>query len=218
MKLYDVPLSPFAARCRIQIHAKKLDVALVAPPGGLSSDEFKKRSPVGKVPALELDDGTVIPESLAILEYLEDAHPEPALRPSDPVLRARMRAIQQLAEAYVVPDLKALFGQVNPQQRDAALVKEKLASLVPGYDVLDRVVGETPGRLAAGDELSLADCSLFPIFFFATRVHPMLGDESPVAQRAHLAAWWEAVQQHPAVQQVDDELSRALAEALGGGR
>jgi glutathione S-transferase len=216
VKLYSLDLSPFAARCRLQIHAKGLDVPLLEPPGGLSSDEYKRTNPTGKVPALELDDGTVIPESLAILEYLEDVHPEPSLRPGDPALRARMRAIEQLVELYIVPHLVALFGQVDPKQRDAELVKEKIAAMAPFYDVLDRMLGETPGPLAVGEELSLADCALFPIFFFATRLHPLLGDESPVARHRHLASWWESVQKHPAVQEVDGELGRALAAAMGG--
>jgi glutathione S-transferase len=72
MKLYNLDLSPFAARCRIQIHAKGLEIPSEEPPGGLSSDEYKKINPTGKVPELELDDGTVLSESAVICEYLED--------------------------------------------------------------------------------------------------------------------------------------------------
>ena len=81
MKLYNVPLSPFAARCRIQIYAKKLPIELVDPPGGLGSESYRRLNPTGKVPALQLDDGFVLPESAVIGEYLEDRFPEPALRP-----------------------------------------------------------------------------------------------------------------------------------------
>lgn len=218
MKLYSVALSPFAARCRLQIHARGLDIPVVEPPGGLSSDEYKRINPTGKVPALELDDGTVIPESLVILEYLEDASPEPSLRPRDPALRARMRALMQLTELYVVPHLVALFGQVDPNGRDAAVLGEKTTALAPAYDLLDGLVGRSTGPLAVGAELSLADCALFPVFFFATRLHPLLGDEGPVAKRRNLARWWQAVQKDPAVQKVDDELGRAFAIAMSGSR
>ena len=89
MKLYDVTLSPFAARCRVQIYAKGLDIARVDPPGGLGSDAYKRINPTGKVPALELEDGSVLPESSVIAEYLEDRVPEPSLRPADPAARGK---------------------------------------------------------------------------------------------------------------------------------
>jgi glutathione S-transferase len=69
-----------------------------------------------------------------------------------------------------------------------------------------------------GAELTLADCSLFPLFFFATRLHPMLGDKDPTAERAPLARWWQAVRKHDAIQRVDAELAKALAISMGGGK
>ena len=78
MKLYEASLSPFAARCRIQIYAKGLSVEIAPPPGGLGSDEFRRVNPIGKVPVLDLGAGVVLPESEVICEYLEDAHPDAA--------------------------------------------------------------------------------------------------------------------------------------------
>ena len=216
MKLYDVALSPFAARCRIQIYAKKLPIELVEPPGGLGSDGYKKLNPTGKVPALQLDDGMVLPESTVIGEYLEDRFPEPALRPADPAARARMRLLVHFTDLYVAPPLVALFKQVNPADRKAAVVAAHLEELRPRYDQLAGFFG--PGPYAVGATLSLADCSLFPLFFFGTRMHPMLGDKDPTAERAPLARWWQAVRQHDAIQRVDAELTKALAEMMRGGR
>jgi glutathione S-transferase len=216
VKLYNVALSPFAARCRIQIYAKGLPIELVEPPGGLGSESYKKLNPTGKVPALQLDDGFVLPESAVIGEYLEDRHPEPALRPADPLARARMRLLVHFADLYFVPPLVALFGQVSPAQRDAKLVSERLEELRPRYDQLAAFLG--PGPLAVGAELTLADCTLFPLFFFATRLHPLLGDKDPTAERAPLARWWQAVRRNPAIQKVDAELVKALAEFMGTPR
>ena len=103
MKLYDLALSPFAARVRLQVYAKGLAVERLEPPGGLASDAYKKINPTGKVPALELEDGSVLPESSVIAEYLEDRFPEPSLRPADPATRARMRLLVHLCDLYVVP-------------------------------------------------------------------------------------------------------------------
>ena len=55
MKLYNSNLSPFASRCRIQIYAKGLDVAMADPPGGAGSAAYKAINPTGKVPALEVN-------------------------------------------------------------------------------------------------------------------------------------------------------------------
>jgi len=216
LKLYNVALSPFVARVRIQIYAKQLKLELVDPPGGLGSESYKKLNPTGKVPALQLDDGSVLPESTVIAEYLEDRFPEPSLRPADPAARARMRLLSHFADLYFVPALVALFGQVNPAQRNAKVVAERIEELRPRYDQLAGFLG--PGPLAVGAELSLADCSLYPLFFFATRLHPLLGDKDPTAERAPLARWWQAVRKHEAVQRVEGELAKALAASMGGGR
>jgi len=215
VKLYNAALSPFAARVRVQLYAKSLDIALIAPPGGAGSDEYKKISPLGKVPALLLDDGSVVPESIVIGEYLEDRFPTPSLRPADAAACARMRLITLFTDTYIEPPLHALFPQVmDPAARDPKVISEKTGELAPRYDQLASffVPG---GPYAMGSALSLADCVLFPLFFFATKVHPMLGDKDPTASRPALAQWWDAVQKHPAVAKVNAELGKALAEEMG---
>jgi glutathione S-transferase len=216
MKLYNAALSPFAARCRIQLYAKKLPIELADPPGGLGSDGYRKLNPTGMVPALQLDDGEVLPESAVIGEFLEDRFPEPALRPADPAGRARMRLLVHFTDLYIVPPLVGLFKQVNPAERDASVVAARIEELRPRYDQLAGFMG--PGPYAVGAELTLADCALFPLFFFATRLHPMLGDKDPTAERAPLSRWWQAVRKNDAILRVDDELAKALAVSMGGGK
>ena len=217
MKLYDLALSPFAARVRLQIYAKGLDVPTLEPPDGAGSDAYKAINPTGKVPALVLDDGCVLPESTVIAEYLEDRFPEPALRPADPLARARVRLVSHFTDLYLVPPLTALFHQVtHPEERDPKLVQERLAELDPRYDQLAGFLA--PGLYAMGKLLTLADCTLFPLFFFATKAHPLVGDKDPTASRAPLAQWWQGVAQHPAVARVEAELTRALAAMTAGPR
>lgn len=213
MKLYDLALSPFSARARIAIYAKRLDVALEPPPGGLSSSAYRALNPTGRVPALDVD-GTVIPESTVICEFLEDRYPYPALRPAEPIARARDRALGRVADLDLVPPMQTLFGQVDPKTRDPDVVEAALAELRPKLDLLEHMLGRGP--FAAGEHLGLADCALFPLFFFATRMLPMLGDKDPLASRPRLARWWEAVQKHDAVAKVDAELQKALAEYMRG--
>jgi len=214
VKLYQADLSPFAARVRIQVYAKGLDVAFAAPPGGLASDEYKRINPTGKVPALVLDDGSVLPESGVIAEYLEDRFPESPLRPADPKARAQMRLLIALASDSVFPALHDLYPQVlDPKARDPRVVDAGLANLAPRYDLVTRWL--TPDPYAVGKQLTLADAALFPIFFFATRVHATLGAADPTASRPALGAWWKGVQQHPVIQKVDAEMGAALAAMMG---
>lgn len=214
MKLYQADLSPFASRVRIQIYAKQLDVPFADPPGGLSSDEYKKINPTGRVPALEVD-GTVIPESTVIFEYLEDRFPEPSLRPAEVLDRARARLLARCADLYVLPPLQALFGQRDPATRDAKVVEEKLGEVRAAYDLVEGFL--VPGPYAVGAKLSIADCTLFPISFFATRLLPLLGDKDPLAERPKLSAWWGAVLEHEAVARVNGEIEKALQEFLAQG-
>ena len=213
MKLFNSDLSPYSARVRIAIYAKNLPVEIVAAPGGTGSPEYKKLNPTGKVPALE-DGGQVIAESEVICEYLEDRFAAPALRPADPLGRARVRTLSRFADLYLAPPLSALFGQLNPATRDAKLVAEKLAELSAKLDQLEALVVASP--YAAGSELTLADCALAPVFFFLTRLMPSLGGPSPLEGRPKLAHIGDEVVKHPAVAKVLGEMGVAMAERMKG--
>src|SRR5262245_11738661 len=105
MKLYDFPQSPNCRKVRIYLAEKGLQVPL-RPVNLLAGEqrtpEFLRRNPFGAVPILELDDGTVIPESLTIIEYFEELHPEPSLLGTTPLTRALVRAWERRAELGVV--------------------------------------------------------------------------------------------------------------------
>ena len=82
MKLIGLPHSPYSARVRMQVYAKGIDLEH-AEPEGFRTEGFKRFNVLGKVPVL--DTGEVcIPESGVIMDYLEDIHPSPPLRPADP--------------------------------------------------------------------------------------------------------------------------------------
>jgi maleylacetoacetate isomerase len=97
MKLYDYFRSSAAYRVRIALAVKGLApdertfVHLRA--GNQRAQDYLALNPQGLVPALSLDDGEVLTQSLAIIEFLEEMHPTPPLLPRDPVARARVRAI-----------------------------------------------------------------------------------------------------------------------------
>ena len=162
MKLFSLALSPFAARVRVAVHAKKLPVEIVAPPPDWrTSPEFRKLNPLVRVPVLVLDDGTSLAESGVIVEYLEDAYPETSLRPRSPKDLARVRFITQVAEQYVMPSIMPLFGLFDAKVRDEAAVTAAIAKLDSALKQLNDLL--PPDSYASGDRLSTADAWLMPV-------------------------------------------------------
>lgn len=210
MKLYNLPLSHFASRCRIALREKGLtQVEIVLPPGdGPGSPEYRRLNPLGKVPALDVG-GRVIVESEVINEYLEDRFPEPPLLPRDAEERARVRILSRLHDLYLEPAVHPLFLQVDPKVRDPRVVAERLPEVGTRLDQLE---GLLVGPWAAGPAFTLADCTLAPTMLWITLVLPMLGAPSPLDGRPRLAAWWERVQERPSVQAVHAEQRAALAQ------
>jgi len=213
MKLYNANLSPFAARCRIQIYAKGLEVEMANMPDAIDADAFARLTPMHKVPTLD-HDGDILPESEVISEYLEDLGGAPALRPDEPKARARVRLLSRIGDLYLLVPLGDLFGQIDPQTRDQELVDRLLDELCKGLTWLDFYLDGS--AYAVGDRLTLADCALMPILFFVEEVSPMWGRKDLLDDVAKVAAYYEATQADPAVARVHQELSEALRRMQNG--
>jgi glutathione S-transferase len=215
MKLYNVNTSNYAAKSRIAIYDKGLDIAIVPIPGNdTKSPEYRKISFLGKTPALDAD-GLIIPESETINEYLEDKFPTPPLLPKSPEGRARVRILTRFHDLYLTSTQEALASQLDPNKRDEKLLREKLAEQSIRFDQLEKML---PGNgFATGPEFTLADCALAPTIFFAVTMLPIIGGKSPVEGRPKLASWWSRVQTRPSVKKVLIEIAEGLAAMRPGG-
>jgi glutathione S-transferase len=214
MKLYSAQLSPFAARVRLAIYAKSLPVEILPPPGGgTKSPEYLAVNPMGKLPALVLDDGTVIPESDTIVEYLADAFPEARLRAAKPADIARGRLLARMAELYVMAPGGALFGQMNPATRDPAAVDAAIAKTDDGLAHLNLFM--TDDAYAVGDTITTADCALAPLLFFQGVFGQVFEKGDLLARHGKVAAYWRGVQKDPAVHRVLTEMKEGLAAFRG---
>jgi glutathione S-transferase len=223
VKIYQVPISPFAARVRIQIYAKGIEsqFEFAEPPGGVRSEEYRKINPLGRVPALEVE-GAVIPESSVICEYIEERFPEPPLLPADRAARARVRFLMRFVDLYIFAVMETTRGEESPtlaaqdlRRRFApAPLRRAFEHVVERFDQLEGFLGSGP--YALGSDLTLADCALAPLFFMATRLMPMAGLGSPLEGRPRLAAWWTHVQTHPAVARVFEESTKQISALLAG--
>jgi len=215
MKLYTVPLSNFGNKSVIVAYEKNLPLEVVPPPGNeLASPAYLAINPLGKVPALEVD-GTVIPESEVINEYLEDRYPNPPLLPKEAAARARVRVLTRHHDLYLDPPMRALFFQMDPKTRNAEVVAESLAGSQKALDYLESRIGSP---WAAGDAFTLADCALAPSIWYIVRILPAFGAADPLGSRPKTAAWFGRVQERPSVKRALEEQGKALAERMAGGQ
>lgn len=215
MKLYNMNLSNFATKCRIAIYEKGANVEIAAIPGGnMKSPEYLKLNPLGKIPALDVD-GTIIPESEVINEYLEEKFPNPPLMPKGAEARANVRGFTRYHDLYLDPPVRALFGQLNPKSRDEKVVNEKLNEIQQRLDQLEGMLAAA-GNCAAGPEFTLADCALVPTTFFYVNMLPGFGAKSPLEGRPKYTAWWNKVQTRPSVSKALGEMGVALKAMMGG--
>lgn len=210
MKLYNAMLSPYASRVRMQLYIKGIKAEFVAvPPGGSHTPEYAKMNPMEKIPTLD-DNGFYLPESSAIMEYLEDTHPTPSLRPADAKERAKMRVVFNIADQYLLTPLFELFEQVNPATRNAKIVDEQLTELTKALNGLEHFI--SGGKYAIGSSPTLADCALVPSLFFVSAVGGALGQANLMGPKAK--AYYAAIQADPNAAKIVQELGAALAEYM----
>jgi maleylacetoacetate isomerase len=179
MRLFTYWRSSASYRVRIALGLKGLDcthepVHLVRDGGEQHKPAYLSRNPQALVPALELDDGQVLTQSLAIMDYLEEAYPTPPLLPADAVGRARVRGLAQAIACEIHPlnNLRVLgyLGQslgADADQR-AAWYRHWVGL---GLTAVESMLAGSPetGRFCHGETPGLADCCLVPQLYNARR-------------------------------------------------
>ncbi|MBY6242111.1 maleylacetoacetate isomerase [Methylosinus sp. Sm6] len=206
MKLYDYFRSSAAYRVRIALALKGLAVERLfvhLARGEQRLPDYLAKNPQGLAPALELDDGTVLAQSLAIIEYLDTLAPQPRLIPIDPLRAARVRGvalaiacdIHPLGNRRVLDYLRGRLGQ----SEEAIDTWVRHWALNGGLEAIERLVDGGP--FCFGAEPTLADVCLVPQLFAARRfATPLAGLPKLLAIEAHCAAHPAFAAAHPARQ------------------
>ena len=175
--LYGYSLSSAAYRVRIALALKGIEPATVTKQlrrGEHKQKEYLQINPQGFVPTIGLADGTLLTQSLAIIEYLEETHPEPALLPAEPRARARVRSLCQIIACDIHPlnNLRVL------QYLESALGIAQSARdewyrhwIASGFDAIQETLGRdaSRGRFCFGDRPGMADICLVPQLYNARR-------------------------------------------------
>ena len=201
MKLYNYFRSSASYRVRIALALKGLSydyVAVHLVKNEQLAESFRALSPAQLVPALVLDEPDAAPltQSLAIIEYLEETHPEPPLLPAEPLGRARVRAIALdiACEIHPLDNLRVLRYLV----KDLGLSEDDKNRwykhwVETGLETVERQLANNPatGQFCHGDTPGFADCVLVPQIHNAQRMNCRL-DHVPTVMRIHERCMAEA--------------------------
>ncbi len=166
MKLYDGGRAPNPRRVRIFLAEKGVTVPLL--PVDLNrmehrEPEYRAINPVGQVPALVLDDGTVLTETVAICRYMEELHPEPPLFGTDPLSRAIVEMWQRRIEFGLLATVAAVFRHGHPAMarmevpQVPAWGEANRGRVADFLAILDRQLADRP--FVCGDAFTIADIS-----------------------------------------------------------
>jgi glutathione S-transferase len=178
--LYNAARCPYAARARIVLAEKDLEVEVVEIDLSDRPDWLYEKNPKGRVPVIE-EDGWLLPESAVIMEYLEERYPEPPLLPPDPADRAAVRLLIFRADDLTDPYYAFRRGEDGAEEQ------------------LDAVLGRFDAALAVrpylgGAEYGLADIAYVPWFL---RARDMLGVD--LGRFSSVADWLARLEERPAI-------------------
>lgn len=181
MILHGYWRSGAAYRTRIALALKGIDYEQQGHDlrtGAQKDPAYLALNPQGMVPALEAG-GVVLTQSPAILEWLEETHPTPALLPADPVARAQVRAMSALIGCDIHPLNNLRVGKALRETfgADQAAVDAWAARwIIPGFEALEALVARHGAGWCHGDAPTLADCYLIPQIYSAGRFDVSMDD------------------------------------------
>lgn len=174
IRLHGYWRSTASYRIRIALALKGLEFEQIAHDlriGAQRAPEFLSLNPQGLVPAIE-DDGFVLTQSVAILEWLDECYPEPPLLPEDVAARAATRAMVGIVACDIHPlnNLRVLSALRTEFAASEAAIGAWIARWIhEGFEALEVMVQRHGGAFAFGDEPSIADCCLVPQVYAARR-------------------------------------------------
>lgn len=199
MKLYDGGRAPNPRRVRIFLAEKGIEVPLVPVDMGAMghrSPEVASRNPLRRLPVLELDDGTVITESVAICRYFEETHPEPPLFGTGAVGKAKVEMWQRRMELNFLSAVASAFRHLHPAMKEweiPQIAEWGEANKPKALDFLAFLDSELADReFIAGDAFSIADITGMIGIDFMKPARIAVPDEC-----ANVRRWYAAVASRP---------------------
>jgi glutathione S-transferase len=214
MKLHTGDLSPYSAKVRMQIYAKGIsDIEFCLDPL-FRKGRFSEISPIGRIPALDVGDGDIIPESEVIAEYLEEVYPEPSMLGTDPRSRAAVRTVSRIADIYLMNNIFMTLPQLSRKTRNDAIRDLFVAQITRGMGALEKHMGT--GKFAVGNNMTIADCTLVPALWLCQNTVPNLDVPDPMKATTRVAAYWTKIRENEIAARVLAEMDRGMKARLEG--
>lgn len=199
MKLYDSPHAPNPRRVRMFLAEKGVSVPTVSVDLGKleqKSADFAAVNPLRRTPALELDTGEILTESVAICRYFEELYPEPPLFGRDALERARVEMWQRRVELEFLAAITHAFRHSHPAMREMEQpqIAEWSAANKPRAIAFARFLDAelAQRRFIAGDLFTIADITALAAADFAKPARIVFPDEL-----THFARWRAEVSSRP---------------------
>ena len=209
LKLCGFHISNYFNKVRIAMLEKGVAFELDPTCKPSQSEQFLARTPMGKVPFVEID-GAQLSESQVICEWLEDAYPQKPLYPRDPLERARVRELIAILELHVELVARRLYGQVFfNRPPDEALKEVVEKDLVKGIRAFRARAKFDP--YVAGSQLTLADCAAFvhlPLISLATK---LAFGKDMLESMPQIKPYLKMIGERPAFKTVNDDRKAAQA-------
>ena len=192
MKLYNTRVAPNPRRVRIFLAEKGVSVPTVEVDLGRmehKAPDYVAVNPLQRTPALALDDGTVITESIAICRYFEELHPEPPLFGTTPLERATVEMWQRRMEFGLLGPVAAAFRHLHPAMAQmevpqvAAWGESNKPKVLEFIAFLDRHLADRP--FVCGERLTVADITGLVAIDFMKPARVVLPDEAANVRRWH---------------------------------
>ena len=208
MKLYTYWRSSCSWRVRIALNLKELDyelhpVHLVKDGGEQHSEWYREVNPQAQLPTLELDDGTHLTQSMAIMMYLEQVHPETSILPTEPMLYAKIIQLAEIINSGIQPlQNLSVLQFLNTQDPSKELSMSWARGVIQrGLEDVESLVAKSNTRFLITDFPTIAECCLIPQLYNARRFGCDLSKVPRLLEVEQACEGLEAFQQaHPSVQ------------------
>ena len=210
LTLCGIHLSNYFNKVRIALLEKGVDFQLDPTCKPSQKEEFLARTPLGKIPFLEVD-GQHLVESQVICEYLEEAYPQKPLYPRDPLARARVRELVAIMELHMESVARRLYASLyfGAGPASAELKQSVQADLAKGVRAFRMRARFDP--YVAGPELTLADCAAFVHLPLVSLTSKLAFGVDALEGMPQVKPYLKLVGERPAFRQVNEDRKAAQA-------